>query len=130
MNKLVFIALALFVGLAQAHEFAGPHTKELTASNYDDEIAYFAPWCGHCKTLAPKFQELGTELKDNADVEIAFVDCTQHRDICQTAGVKGYPTIKIIHNSEEYQAYRGPREVANLKAAAVDAVEALLKEAS
>lgn len=51
-------------------------------------IAFFAPWCGHCKRLAPTWVEMATKLKDNGNVKVAYIDCTQHRDICSNAGVR------------------------------------------
>lgn len=49
---------------------------------------YFAPWCGHCKRLAPTWAELAEAVKSNADIQIAKVDCTTDRDICTDAEVR------------------------------------------
>jgi thiol-disulfide isomerase/thioredoxin len=52
----------------------------------------YAPWCGHCKRLAPTWDELAGEV---SDAHIAKVDCTQHGSVCQEQGIRGYPTIKL-----------------------------------
>jgi thiol-disulfide isomerase/thioredoxin len=39
-------------------------------------VKYYAPWCGHCKKMAPAWIELAEYLKDVEDVIIAEVDAT------------------------------------------------------
>jgi thiol-disulfide isomerase/thioredoxin len=50
---------------------------------------YFAPWCGHCKRLAPTWAELAAEFKGSGSIAIATVDCTTDRDVCTEAEVRG-----------------------------------------
>merc|ERR1712176_22978 len=48
----------------------------LTARNFPENIdgtkdafvEFYAPWCGHCKSLAPKWEAMAEELKDNNNV--------------------------------------------------------------
>lgn len=39
-------------------------------------IEFYAPWCGHCKALAPKYDELGQKLSGESGVVIAKMDAT------------------------------------------------------
>lgn len=74
-------------------------------------IEFFAPWCGHCKRLAPHYEAAATTLKKNdPPVVLAKVDCTTEQDLCQKYGVTGYPTLKIFRNGEFSKEYEGPRE--------------------
>ncbi|CEL59489.1 prolyl 4-hydroxylase, beta polypeptide [Rhizoctonia solani AG-1 IB] len=78
----------------------------------DDEklilVEFFAPWCGHCKALAPQYEEAATTLKA-AGIKLAKVDCTENSDLCQAHGVGGYPTLKVFRNGTATE-YSGPRK--------------------
>ncbi len=52
--------------------------------------------CGHCKRLAPIWNELAG-LHLTGDVKIAEVDCTTSDRLCAT-DVKGYPTLIMYKN--------------------------------
>ena len=95
----------------------------LTGENYASSLAdgntyfvkYYAPWCGHCKKLAPTWEELSNEVPEN--VKIAHVDCTQQQDICTQQDIKGYPTLKLHRaGSTEGEKYQGSREKSELLA--------------
>mmetsp|Transcript_50273 Transcript_50273/g.126196 ORF Transcript_50273/g.126196 Transcript_50273/m.126196 type:complete len:124 (-) Transcript_50273:37-408(-) len=92
---------------------------ELTADNFDTIIdgskpalvKFYAPWCGHCKRLAPTWDELA---KSASGFGVAKVDCTEHRDLCSKFEVRGYPTIKLFVDGEHSEDYRGARDEASL----------------
>ncbi|XP_073714233.1 protein disulfide isomerase family A, member 8 [Misgurnus anguillicaudatus] len=70
-------------------------------------VKFYAPWCGHCKKLAPEFESAATRLKGT--VTLAKVDCTASTETCKKYGVTGYPTLKIFRNGHESSSYDGPR---------------------
>jgi len=75
-------------------------------------VEFFAPWCGHCKKLAPEYEIVGKAFERNQnDVVVAKVDCDSHRDLCSRFDVKGYPTLKWFPKGEtkEPEAYSGGR---------------------
>ena len=79
-------------------------------------VEFYAPWCGHCKSLAPKWSELATKMKEFPSLRIAKIDATAN-DIPSTFEVRGYPTIMLVKNDGSAPiAYDGAREVKDMAA--------------
>ncbi|WZZ40748.1 hypothetical protein YC2023_037007 [Brassica napus] len=73
-------------------------------------VKFYAPWCGHCKKLAPEYEKLGASFKKAKSILIAKVDCDEHKSVCTKYGVSGYPTIQWFpKGSLEPQKYEGAR---------------------
>ncbi|KAF2088029.1 disulfide isomerase [Saccharata proteae CBS 121410] len=79
-------------------------------------VEFFAPWCGHCKNLAPVYEELATTFAHAADkVSIAKVDADEHRSLGQRFGVQGFPTLKWFDGKGgEPEDYKGGRDLESL----------------
>ena len=76
------------------------------ATTGDWMVEFYAPWCGHCKNLAPVFEEVATELK--GDVNVAKVDAAKERSLGSRFEIKGFPTILFLSHGQVYK-YKGKR---------------------
>ncbi|PPQ86762.1 hypothetical protein CVT25_012407 [Psilocybe cyanescens] len=54
-------------------------------------VKFFAPWCGHCKKLAPTWKQLARHMKGR--ITVAEVNCDDHSALCKKEGIQGYPTL-------------------------------------
>jgi len=104
---------------------ASPVVK-LDNDNFESEtktgvafVKFFAPWCGHCKRLAPTWEELAKKYEDNSGVVVAHVDCTAddniNRPLCDSQGVNGFPTLIIYKEGVKAEEYNGRRDLAELE---------------
>ncbi|KAF2352259.1 disulfide isomerase [Trinorchestia longiramus] len=99
---------------------------ELTDSNFDKTVLkdggmwlveFFAPWCGHCKNLAPHWEEAATKL--NGIMKLGALDATVHTVKASEYNIKGFPTIKFFHNGDVVD-YDGGRTASDIIAWATD----------
>eukprot|EP00615_Pteridomonas_danica_P013047 CAMPEP_0114359438 /NCGR_PEP_ID=MMETSP0101-20121206/23022_1 /TAXON_ID=38822 ORGANISM="Pteridomonas danica, Strain PT" /NCGR_SAMPLE_ID=MMETSP0101 /ASSEMBLY_ACC=CAM_ASM_000211 /LENGTH=142 /DNA_ID=CAMNT_0001502991 /DNA_START=30 /DNA_END=455 /DNA_ORIENTATION=+ len=129
MKSFLFL---IFVASARCEE-AQVATEEvipLNAANFEHEtqvttgattgdwfVKFYAPWCGHCKALAPRWEEVAKELKEGGKVNVAKVDVTQNPQLGKRFDIKGFPTLIFFSKGKmyEYQASeQWPRDVEHL----------------
>lgn len=127
-DTLVQFAKDVIAGKAQARMKSADIPSEpfeedvrvIVGKNFDDVVLdpkkfvlleVYAPWCGHCKKLAPTYSKLGAMFKDNDKVVIAKMDGTQNE--VGHVDVKGFPTIVYFDAKEgaTAQAYEGGRDL-------------------
>lgn len=79
-------------------------------------VEFFAPWCGHCKNLAPVYEEVGTNFEYAKDkVTIAKVDADAEKDLGRRFGVQGFPTLKWFDGKKDVpEDYKGGRDLESL----------------
>ncbi|ORY46974.1 disulfide isomerase, partial [Rhizoclosmatium globosum] len=59
-------------------------------------VEFYAPWCGHCKNLAPTYEKVARAFSTESNCIVANVDATVNKDVAEKYEVKGYPTIKFF----------------------------------
>ncbi|KAH1283660.1 hypothetical protein KXW98_006359 [Aspergillus fumigatus] len=123
LSFLLVSCLTLLVGIASATSAV----IDLLPKNFDDVVLksgkpalveFFAPWCGHCKNLAPVYEELAQAFEFAKDkVTVAKVDADEHRDLGKRFGVQGFPTLKWFDGkSDKPEDYKGGRDLESLSA--------------
>jgi len=121
ITLLVFSAINCEVGTWGYPEENG--VIVLDDSNYKEAIGkfefalveFYAPWCGHCKQLAPEYEKAAKKLKNTSPaVPLIKVDATIAVNIAAELGVEGYPTMKWYSNGiyEEFDG-RKAKEIVN-----------------
>lgn len=96
----------------------------LTDANFDDFMAkhewvfvkYYAPWCGHCKSMAPAYSELALEnkYKENG-IPIAKLEATEHKKVAEKMKPQGFPTLRLYNRGFEID-YKGGRDKKEIQA--------------
>lgn len=81
--------------------------KVIVASTFDDFVLnsdkevlvkFYAPWCGHCKQLAPHFEEAASLLANNPNILLAKVDSTENE--IEGVDIQGFPTVKFYRKDK------------------------------
>jgi protein disulfide-isomerase A1 len=77
-------------------------------------LEVYAPWCGHCKTLAPIYSKLAKRFAGVDSVVIAKMDGTENEH--PEAEASGYPTLLFFPAQEGAAAvkYEGARELKDM----------------
>ena len=129
-TTLLLLSLSVLFAAAAAASDAAYHPGvrattpvALTPSNMDQALSdaanpiwflkFYAPWCGHCKKMAPMLEQVAPQLQS---VSIGKIDCTIHKSLCNQYKVKGYPTLKFAVDGSvhDYQGGRSAQEIVQL----------------
>uniref|UniRef100_A0A0E0EUB6 protein disulfide-isomerase n=1 Tax=Oryza meridionalis TaxID=40149 RepID=A0A0E0EUB6_9ORYZ len=105
---------------------------ELNSQNFDKLVTkskdlwiveFFAPWCGHCKKLAPEWKKAAKNLK--GQVKLGHVDCDAEKSLMSKYKVEGFPTILVFGADKESPfPYQGARVASAIESFALEQLEA------
>ena len=122
-GKVHDLTQATFASFIEQHEKVLVDCKDHSESerNRTNVEVVYAPWCGHCRLLAPKFKEAADYLGEH-NIVLAKVDCTEiyfaesdsqwnNTNLCHD--INSYPTLRVYHgNASSYEKYEGQRRTA------------------
>lgn len=126
MSKSTLLFAAVILGLLAIQTTALFSDKskvvKLTSSNFKSLVVdskdvwfveFYAPWCGHCKNIAPTWEKLAGALEGM--IKVGAVDMTTDQDAGSPYNVKGFPTIKFFGADKKNPSdYNGDRSLDDL----------------
>merc|ERR1712038_951154 len=75
----------------------GSEFEKVVGKDKDVFVEFYAPWCGHCKRLAPEYEKVGEAFGDVDSVVIAKIDATENDT---PEDIKGFPTLLFYPKGE------------------------------
>ncbi|KAM0257335.1 hypothetical protein ACHAQJ_004422 [Trichoderma viride] len=107
---------------------AKSYDRLIAQSNHTSIVEFYAPWCGHCKSLKPAYEKAAKNLEGLA--KVAAVDCDDdaNKPLCGSLGIQGFPTLKIVRPGkkagrpvvEDYQGQRTAGAIVEAVAAKIN----------
>lgn len=136
MQLILGVVVSCLVVYSNALYTSSDDVVELTASNFNSQVLqsddlwlveFYAPWCGHCQSLAPEWKKAATALK--GIVKVGAVDMDVHRNVGAPYNVQGFPTIKIFGgNKNSPSDYNGARTAQSLTDTAMQQLRTLVSD--
>ena len=115
---------ALMEAPASTNNSGDDDPKKVFSSTKPTMVLFYAPWCGHCKSMKPEYERLREKYKKNSNKNVVMINCDDHKEFASKAGIQGFPTLRLYQNpkDDKYVDYEGPRTA--------DAIETFLSENS
>lgn len=110
-SQIIFIAtlhiLATLITQVRSHDDWGGSVVVLTEDNFDKKVLdsddiwlvnFYAPWCPHCKSLKPIYEDASRAIRKDGikNVKLGAIDASQYQSYAQKYGIRGFPTLKYF----------------------------------
>lgn len=87
---------------------------DVLSSNLPVLVDFWAEWCGPCKALGPKLEEISSELGEKLKVVKLNID--ENPDAPSKYGVRGIPTMILFKSGKEVDSIVGNHSKENIVA--------------
>ena len=136
LTKTLVLLAALSLTLTSALYSPSDDVVMLNSANFNSRVIqskelwfveFFAPWCGHCKNLAPEWAKAAKALK--GIVNIGAVDMDADSSVGAPYKIQGFPTIKIFGaNKNAPNDYNGGRTAQAIVDEALNQLKSIVRE--
>jgi thioredoxin 1 len=72
--------------------------SEVTTASQPVIVDFWAPWCGPCRQIGPVLEELASTYA--GQVKVAKVNVDEEPALAQAFGVRGIPTLTVLHKGK------------------------------
>jgi len=76
-------------------------------------VDFWAPWCGPCRAMAPAFEKVAGELREQ--VRFAKVNTEEAQSLAAQHGVRAIPTLVLYHGGREIERVSGALDAGGLR---------------